>query len=55
MPHVSIELYLGRIKEHKARLTAAITQQFAKEHGSKPEDVTIMFKDVQPSDWFVSG
>ncbi|MGY2291248.1 tautomerase family protein [Pseudomonas sp. SDO528_S397] len=55
MPIVKIELFAGRSDEQKARLAEAITQQFVNELASDPAEVTVLFQDVPPSDWFVAG
>ncbi|WLH54614.1 tautomerase family protein [Pseudomonas tolaasii] len=55
MPIVKIELFAGRSDEQKARLAKAITQQFVEQLASRPEEVTVLFQDVSPTDWFVAG
>ncbi|MCO6055575.1 4-oxalocrotonate tautomerase family protein [Pseudomonas sp. MOB-449] len=53
MPIVTIDLLAGRTAEQKERLAKALTRQFVEVLGSKPSDVTVLFRDLPQSDWFV--
>lgn len=55
MPIVKIELFSGRSDQQKARLAEAINRLFVEQLASRPEEVTVLFQDVPPTDWFVAG
>ncbi|MGB3122772.1 MAG: 4-oxalocrotonate tautomerase family protein [Pseudomonas sp.] len=55
MPIVKIELFAGRSDAQKAKLAEAINRLFVEQLASRPEEVTVLFQDVPPTDWFVAG
>lgn len=55
MPYVKIEMFKGRNREQKAALAKAVTQAFVDHAGSRPQDVQIVFQDVEKSDWAMAG
>jgi 4-oxalocrotonate tautomerase len=55
MPNITIQWYAGRTPEQKRQLVAAITEAMVKIGKTTPEQVHIVFQDVERSDWGVSG
>jgi 4-oxalocrotonate tautomerase len=55
MPNITIQWYAGRTREQKRELVAAITEAVVRIGKTTPEQVHIVFQDVEKSDWGVSG
>jgi 4-oxalocrotonate tautomerase len=55
MPIVRVEMLKGRSKEQKARLAEAITKAMVDIAKAKPEATSIVFCDVERSDWAEAG
>ena len=55
MPNVTIQWYAGRTPQQKREITAAITEAMVTIGKSTPDQVHIVFQDVEKSDWGVSG
>jgi len=55
MPWVTIQWYKGRDKETKDRVAKLVTEAVCKGCGSKPEAVSVVFVDVDKSDWYSAG
>lgn len=55
MPLIRIELFPGRSHEQKAEIAEGITRLLEEKAGVKPASTTIMFAEVEASDWFNSG
>ena len=55
MPLIHIELFPGRSDAKKSELAHAITSACESVIGAKPEEVEILFSEVEPRDWFVAG
>lgn len=55
MPNITIQWYAGRTQEQKRQLTAAITDAVVKIGKTTPDQVHIVFQDVQKSDWGYNG
>ena len=55
MPVVNISLYAGRTKEQKADLARAVTKAISETAGIPDSSTTIIFQDVEKSDWSVGG
>jgi 4-oxalocrotonate tautomerase len=55
MPVVHVHMLGGRTPEQKRRLVAAITRALVEEAGAKPEAVTIVLHDTDPSNWAEGG
>ena len=55
MPVVNISLYSGRTDEQKAALAKAVTKAISETAGIADSATTIIFHDVEKSDWAVGG
>ena len=55
MPVVNIALYAGRTAEQKAALAKAVTKAISETAGVPDSATTIIFQDVEKSDWSVGG
>ena len=55
MPIVRIEMFSGRSHDLKMKIAEAITDVLQREAGIAPSATTVMFSEVQPSDWVVGG
>jgi 4-oxalocrotonate tautomerase len=55
MPIVRVEMLKGRSKEQKAKLAEVITQAMVDIAKAKPEATSIVFHDVERSDWAEAG
>ena len=55
MPIVNIALYAGRTEQQKADLAKAITTAISETAGVPDSATTIIFQDVEKSDWAVGG
>ncbi len=55
MPIVRIELFKGRSPETKAAIAEGITNVLQAVDGIPPTDTTVIFVDVERSDWAVAG
>jgi 4-oxalocrotonate tautomerase len=55
MPNVTIQWYAGRTQDQKRQVTAAITDALVKIAKTTPEQVHIVFQDVEKSDWGWNG
>lgn len=55
MPFVTIRLFPGRTKEQKAELVKAITEDFQKILGVKPEVLHIVFEEIPKEHWATAG
>ena len=55
MPNITIQWYAGRTPEQKRQLTAAITDAVVKIGKTTPDQVHIIFQDVEKSDWGYNG
>ena len=55
MSNITIQWYAGRTTEQKRQLTAAITEAVVRIGKTTPEQVHIVFQDVERSDWGVGG
>lgn len=55
MPVIRVDMYSGRSTEQKRACAKALTQAFLDTCGGTPESVTIIFSDVEKSDWAVAG
>ena len=54
MPMIRVE-WFPRPGEKKDEFAHAITRVCAEVLGSEPEDVEIVFSEVEPANWFVGG
>ena len=55
MPNITVQWYAGRTPQQKREITAAITEAMVKIGKTTPEQVHIVFLDVEKSDWGVNG
>lgn len=55
MPIVRVELFPGRSRETKASIASEFTRVLQEVAGIPPGDTTVMFVEVEPSDWIVAG
>lgn len=55
MPYVRVELIEGRDEEKKAEIARRITEVMVECAGATPESVFVVFEDVKPQNWAVSG
>lgn len=55
MPNITIQWYAGRTPEQKRQLVAAITEAMVRIGKTTPEQVHIVFQDVERSDWGWNG
>lgn len=55
MPNITIQWYAGRTTQQKRELTAAITEAVVRIGKTTPDQVHIVFEDVEKSNWGYSG
>ena len=55
MPVVNIALYAGRTAEQKAALAQAVTRAISETAGVPDSATTIIFQDIEKSDWSNGG
>ncbi|MQG88720.1 MAG: 4-oxalocrotonate tautomerase family protein [SAR202 cluster bacterium] len=55
MPVVNVAMYAGRTDQQKADLAKAITEAISKTAGIPDSATTIIFQDVQKTEWAVGG
>ena len=55
MPNITIQWYAGRTNDQKRELTRAITEAVGKIGKTTPEQVHIVFQDVEKSNWGWNG
>ena len=55
MPNITIQWYAGRTQQQKRELTAAITDAVVTIGKTSPDQVHIVFQDVEKSNWGHNG
>lgn len=55
MPNITIQWYAGRTEQQKRQLVAAITDAMVTIGKTSPDQVHIVFADVEKSNWGVGG
>jgi 4-oxalocrotonate tautomerase len=55
MPLVEISMFTGRDDETKERMIKEVTDAVVRTSGAPPEAVTVIIRDVSPSDWARGG
>ena len=55
MPNISIQWYAGRTDQQKRELVTAITDAVVKIGKTTPDQVHIVFQDIEKSNWGNSG
>jgi 4-oxalocrotonate tautomerase len=55
MPLVDITWYEGRTAEQKQQLARVISEAFAQIGNARPDTVHVIFRDIDPAQWFKSA
>lgn len=55
MPIIRVEMFKGRTPDQKQRLVKAFTDTVTDVCGLKPQAVQVIFQDMDPGDYGVSG
>jgi 4-oxalocrotonate tautomerase len=55
MPNITIQWYTGRTTEQKRELTRAITEAVVRIGKTTPDQVHIVFQDVEKANWGWNG
>ncbi|TMQ17830.1 MAG: DUF1904 family protein [Candidatus Rokuibacteriota bacterium] len=55
MPNITIQWFAGRTTEQKRELTRAITEAVVKIGKTSPDQVHIVFQDVEKTNWGWNG
>lgn len=55
MPNITIQWYAGRTEQQRREIVAAITQTMVEIAKAIPDQVHIVFQDVEPSHWGSNG
>jgi 4-oxalocrotonate tautomerase len=55
MPNVTIQWYAGRTDQQKREMVAAITEAMVRIAKTTPDQVQVVFQDVEKSNWGVKG
>ncbi len=55
MPNITIQWYAGRTDQQKRELVTAITDAMVKIGKTTPDQVHIVFQDIERSNWGHSG
>jgi 4-oxalocrotonate tautomerase len=55
MPNITIQWYAGRTPQQKRELTEAITEAIVRIGKTTPDQVHIVFQDVEKSNWGWNG
>jgi 4-oxalocrotonate tautomerase len=55
MPNITIQWYAGRTAEQKRQVVAAFTEAMVRIGKTTPDQVHIVFQDVEKSDWGHNG
>ena len=55
MPNITIQWYVGRTDQQKRELVTAITDAMVKIGKTTPDQVHIVFQDIERSNWGNSG
>ncbi|MBI2217038.1 MAG: tautomerase family protein [Candidatus Rokubacteria bacterium] len=55
MPNITIQWYAGRTPQQKRELVTAITEAVVRIGKTSPDQVHIIFQDIEKSNWAVNG
>jgi 4-oxalocrotonate tautomerase len=55
MPNITIQWYAGRTPQQKREVTAAITEAMVKIAKTTPDQVHIVFQDIEKENWGYNG
>jgi 4-oxalocrotonate tautomerase len=55
MPNITIQWYAGRTQQQKRELVSAITEAVVRIGKTTPDQVHIIFEDVEKANWASNG
>jgi 4-oxalocrotonate tautomerase family enzyme len=55
MPNITVQWHAGRTAEQRRQITAAITDAMVRIGKTTPDQVHIVFQDVEKSHWGING
>ena len=55
MPNITIQWYAGRTPQQKREIVAAITDAMVRIGKTTPDQVQVVFQDIEKSNWGVNG
>ncbi len=55
MPNITVQWYAGRTQDQKRQITAAITRAMVEIGKTTPDQVQIVFQDIEKANWGVNG
>jgi 4-oxalocrotonate tautomerase len=55
MPNITIQWYAGRTTQQKRELVTAITDAMVRIGKTTPDQVHIIFEDIEKSNWAANG
>jgi 4-oxalocrotonate tautomerase len=55
MPNITIQWFAGRTQQQKRELTQAITEAMVKIGKTTPDQVHIVFQDIEKANWGYNG
>ena len=55
MPNITIQWYAGRTEQQRRELVAAITDAMVQIGKTTPDQVHIVFQDIEKGNWGVNG
>ncbi|HEY3065071.1 MAG TPA: 4-oxalocrotonate tautomerase family protein [Methylomirabilota bacterium] len=55
MPNITVQWFAGRTPQQKREIVAAITEAMVKIGKTTPDQVHVVFQDIEKSDWGVNG
>jgi len=55
MPNITVQWYAGRTDQQKREIVAAVTDAMVRIAKTTPDQVHIVFQDVEKSNWGVNG
>ena len=55
MPNITVQWFAGRTEQQRREITAAITEAMVKIGKTTPDQVHIVFQDVDKAHWGVNG
>ena len=53
MPMITVELMPGRTEAQKDAFSKRVVQAMCEEMGTKPEGIWVIYREVQPEDWYM--
>jgi len=55
MPIIRVEMFAGRSREEKRKLSKALTDAMVQSTGANPDAVWVVLNDVEKEDWAFGG